>query len=194
MRATGRFGILTWLALLLAFHVSAQSTQPTLERAMTFIANTLNSRGTVSWDTTIADMAGAKYTTTNSLADVNADPSTCSLAWTNIKIESHDKTVDTYLVQLQAVSGVDVQSYSRIMASQSEWKSRVSPETYLVEIKTRTAIRGQRLSYQKDKLKTKASLPNNREGKIRFADEQTATRVADAIRQAAGLCGATSAP
>ena len=194
MRTTERFGILLWLTLLLAFHVSAQGTQPTLEPTMTFIANTLNSRGTVSWDTTVADMAGAKYTTTNSLADVNADPSTCSLAWTNIKIESHDKTVDTYLVQLQAVSGVEVKSYSRIMASQSEWKSRVSPETYLVEIKTRTAIHGQRLSYQKDKLKSKASLPNDHEAKIRFADEQTATKVADAIRQAAVLCGATSAP
>jgi hypothetical protein len=194
MRATARFGILMWLALLLAFHVSAQSTQPTLERTMTFIANTLNSRGIVSWTTTIDNMAGAKYTTTNSLAQVNADPSTCSLAWTNIKIESRYKTVDTYLVQLKDVSGIDVQSYSRIMASQSEWKSRVSPETYLVQIKTSTAIRGQRQSYQKDKLKSKASLPNDHVAKIRFADDQTATRVADAIRQAAGLCGATFRP
>jgi hypothetical protein len=48
MRATERFGILMWLALLLAFHDCAQSIQPTLERTMTFIANTLNSRGIVS--------------------------------------------------------------------------------------------------------------------------------------------------
>ena len=47
MRATERFGILVWLALLLALHVSAQSVQPTLEDTMTFIANTLNSRGIV---------------------------------------------------------------------------------------------------------------------------------------------------
>jgi hypothetical protein len=80
------------------------------------------------------------------------------------------------------------------MASQSEWKSRVLPETYLVRIKTSTEIRGGRQSYQKDKLKSKASLPNNHEAKIRFADEQTATRVADAIHQAAGLCGATFTP
>jgi hypothetical protein len=183
-----------WLALVLAFHVSAQSIQPELERTMTFIANTLNSRGIISWTTAIDNMAGAKYTTTNSLAQVNADPSTCSLAWTNTKIESGYKTVDTYLVQLQAVSSIDVQSYSRIMASQSEWKSRVSPETYMVQIKTGTAIRGQRQSYQKDKLKSKASLPNDHEAKIRFADEQTATKVANAIRQSAGLCGATFTP
>ncbi len=194
MRATERFGILMWLALLLAFHVSAQSIQPTLERAMTFIANTLNGRGIVSWTTIIDNMGGAKYTTTNSLAEVDADPSTCSLAWTNIEIESHDKTVDTYLVQLQAVSGIEVQSYSRTNASQNEWKTRFSPETYLVQIKTSTAIRGQRQSYKKDKLKSKTSLPNDHEAKIQFADEQTASRVADSIREAAGLCGATFTP
>lgn len=192
MRATERLGILIWLALLLAFRVSGQSIQPTLERTMTFIANTLNSRGIVSWTTTIDNMVGAKYKSTNSLEQVNADPSTGSLAWTNIEIEvdSHHKTVDTYLVQLQAVLDIDVQSYSRNMASEDQWKTRFSPETYLVQIRTSTAILGQRQSYQKDKLQSKTSLPNNHEAKIQFADEQTADGLAEAIRQAAGLCGA----
>jgi|SRR5271167_328178 len=97
MRATGRFSILMWLAVLLAFHVSAQSIQPTLEDTTTFISNTLNSGGIVSWTTTAHGLFGAKWTTTNNLAQVNADPSTCSLGWTNIEIESHDKTVETYL-------------------------------------------------------------------------------------------------
>jgi hypothetical protein len=191
MRATERFSVLMWLALLLAFHVSAQGIEPTLEDTTTFISNTLNSRGIVSWTATAHRMVGAKWTTTNSLAQVNADPSACSLGWTNIEIESHDKTVETYSVQLQAVSGVDVQSYSRNMASQSsEWKLGFSPDTYLVQIRTTAAIRGDRQSYHKDKLKSKASLPNDHEANIRFADEQTATRVADAIRHAASLCGA----
>ncbi len=194
MRATERFGILIWLALLLAFHVSAQSTQPTLKDTMTFIANTLNSRGIVSWTTTDQDLCGAKWTTTNSLAQVNADPSTCSLAWTNIKIQSPDKTVETYLVQLRAVAGVTVQSHSRSRASQSGDKLQFSPDTYLIQIKTTTAISGHRQSYKKDKLKSTANLPNDHAAEIQFADEQTATRVADAIRQAAGLCGATFTP
>ena len=130
MRATERLGIFMWLALLLALHVSAQSRQPTLAETMAFIADTLNSRGIVSWTTTAQAMAGAKWTTTDSLAQVNADPSTCSLAWTNIKMQSPDKTVDTYLVQLQAISVVNVQSHSRSMASQSSsgnYSSRPTP-------------------------------------------------------------------
>jgi hypothetical protein len=195
MRATERFSILMLLPLLLAFHVSAQDIQPTLEETTTFISNTLNSRGIVSWTTTAVNMAGAKWTTTNSLEQVNADPSTCSLGWTNSKIESHNRTVDTYLLRSQAVSRVDVKSYSKKVASQkSEWKLELSPDTYLVQIRTTAAIRGYRQSYYKDKLKSKASLPNDHEANIQFADEQTATRVADAIRQAAGLCGATLQP
>ncbi|MGZ4900850.1 MAG: hypothetical protein ACXV8X_14425 [Candidatus Angelobacter sp.] len=179
------------LALLLAFHISAQSIQPTLEETTTFISNTLNSRGIVSWTTTAVNMLGAKWTTTNSLARVNADPSTCSLGWTNIEIASHDKTVETYLVRLQAVSGVDVRPYSQKMASESsKWKIELSPDTYLVQIRATAAIRGDRQSYHKDKLKSKASLPNDHEANIQFADEKTATKVADAIRHAAGLCGA----
>jgi len=65
---------------------------------MTFIANTLNSRGIISWTTNIDQMAGYKYASTNSLAQVNADPSICSLAWTNVTTVSTDKTVDTYLL------------------------------------------------------------------------------------------------
>ncbi len=190
-RATERFSILVSFALLLALQVSAQSIQPTLEDTMTFIANTLNSRGSVSWTTTDQDLLGAKWTTTSSLAQVNADPSTCSLAWKNTKIQSPDKTVETYLVQLQAVSGVSVQSHSRSNASQSGDKLQFSPDTYLVQIRTTTAISGHLQSYKKEKLKSTANLPSDHAAEVQFADEQTATRVADAIRRAAGFCGAT---
>ena len=190
-RATERFSILVSIALLLALQVSAQSVKPTLEDTMTFITNTLNSRGIVSWTTTDQDLAGAKWTTTSSLAQVNADPSTCSLAWTNTKIQSPDKTVETYLVQLQAVSGVNVQSHSRSNALQNGDKLQFSPDTYLVQIRTTTAISGHLQSYKKEKLKSTANLPNDHAAEVQFADEQTATRVADAIRRAAGLCGAT---
>ena len=192
MRATERFGILVWLALFLALHVSAQDMQPTLEDTMTFIANTLNSRGNVSWTTTDQDLLGAKWTTTTSLAQVNADPSACSLAWTSIKIQYPVKTVETYLVQLRGVSGVTVQSHSRSNAAQKGGdKLRFSPDTYLLQIKTTTAISGHSQSYKQDKLKSTAKLPHDHAAEIPFADEQAATRVADAIRRAAGLCGAT---
>ena len=192
MRATERFGILVWLVLSLALHASAQNIQLTLEDTMTFIANMLSSRGIISWTTTDQALAGTKWTTTNSLAQVNADPSTCSIAWENVEMTYPDKTVVTYSVRLQAVSGVNVQSYSRSMASQSsQWKLQFSPDTYLIQIKTTSAISGHRQSYKKGKLKSTAALPNDHAADIQFADEQTATRVADAIRHAAGLCGAT---
>ena len=195
MGATERFGILVWLVLLLVLYASAQNIQSTLEDTMAFIANTLNSRGIVSWTTTGQALAGAKWTTTNSLAQVNADPSTCSIAWENVEMTYPDKTVETYLVQLQAVSGVNVQPYSRSIASQSsQWKLQFSPDTYLIQIKTTGAISGHRQSYKKGKLKSTTNLPNDHAAGIQFADEQTATRVADAIRHAAGLCGATQSP
>lgn len=194
-RATERLGILVWLVLLLALYASAQSMQSTLQDTMTYIANMLNNREIISWTTTGQAMAGAKWTTTNSLAQVNANPSTCSIAWENVEMTYPDKTVETYLVQLPAVSGVNVQSYSRSMASQSsKWKLQFSPDTYLIQIKSTKAISGHSQSYKKDKLKSTANLPNDHEADIQFADEQTATRVADAIRHAAGLCGATQSP
>ncbi len=195
MRATEKFGILVWLVLSLALYASAQNMQLTLEDTMTFIANTLSSRGIISWTTTDQALSGTKWTTTNSLAEVNADPSTCSIAWENVEMTYPDKTVVTYSVRLQAVSGVNVQSYSRSMASQSsKWKLQFSPDTYLIQIKTTSAISGHRQSYKKGKLKSTAALPNDHAADIQFADEQTATRVADAIRHAAGLCGATQSP
>jgi len=86
---------------------------------MSFTVNTLNSRGIVSWTTTLEGLFGAKYTTTNSLAQVNADPSTCSIGWTNVEMESHVKTVEIYLVQLQTVYVVDVQRYSQRWESEN---------------------------------------------------------------------------
>ena len=194
MRATERFGILVWLALLLALHVSAQSVQPTLEDTMTFIANMLNSRGIISWTTTAQDAQAP-----------NGRPPIACHRQTRIHQPVHSlgqiakstsrQDGENYLVQLQAVSGVSVQSYSRSMSSQSsQWELQFSPDTYLIQIKTTTAISGHRQSYKKDKLKSTANLPNDHAADIQFADEQTATRVADAIRHAAGLCGATQFP
>jgi hypothetical protein len=188
-----RFGTLLCVVLLLALHVSAQSKEPTLEDTMTSIANSLNTRGIVSWTTTLDGLFGAQYKTSNSLAEVNADPSTCSLGWANIEMEPPDKTVETYLLQLKTVSVVEVHPYSRTWESESDkrFEPRFSPDTYLVQIKTTSAMSGHRETYKKDQLKSKASLPNNHEANIQFADKETATRAADAVRHAGDLCGAT---
>jgi hypothetical protein len=187
IKASGRLGILAALCFVLVLQASGQDTQPTLENTMNFIASTLNNRGTISW---VTNLNGATFTTTNSLEQINADSSTCSLGWTSVDTESRNKTVQTHSVKLQTVSSVDVQSYSRSKSSR-EWEIRASPEIYLVEMKTNAPIAGHSQSYKKDKSKSHTKLPNDREAKIEFSDEQTANRVAHAIRQAASLCGKT---
>jgi len=77
------------------------------------------------------------------------------------------------------------------MLSDYEWEAEVSPETYLVDIRTTKPIAGQRQLFKKHKLKSETKLTNDREARIQFPDEQAANRVADAIRQAASFCAIT---
>jgi len=168
----------------------AQSPQSPLDQAMKSITNDLTSRGTVSWTTTAHGLLDAKWKTTNSLEQINADPSSCSLSWTSIE-EGSEKVKETYTVPLQAVLSVQVQPYSRSNPLKAEWHSEFSPETYLVGISTGKVIAGRRQLFRKGKLKSDTELPNNHEASIRFLEERTATRVAEKIRRGASLCGST---
>jgi hypothetical protein len=156
---------------------------------MNFIANALNSRGTISWTETIPDVFGASYTMNSSLTDVNADSSACSLKWTSVYTSSDDKLVETYLVNLGTVSSVGVEPYSQYRKSEFQFKFEVSPETYVLVMKTDAPPAGNRELYHKNKSKSKAKLPN--EARLLFLKEQTANTVGDRIRHAAKICGAT---
>ena len=97
MRRGGcRLGVLTAALFVLSLQVSGQGTEPPLLETMNFIANALNSRGTISWTETIPDVFGASYTINSSLTDVNANPSECSLKWTSVYTSSDDKMVGAY--------------------------------------------------------------------------------------------------
>jgi len=156
---------------------------------MDFIANALNSRGTISWTETIPDVFGASYPMNSSLTDVNANPSECSLKWTNVYTSSNDKMVEAYLVNLGTVSNVAVKPYSQYRKSDFQFKFEVSPETYVVVMKTDAPLPGNRESYHKSKLKSKKKLSN--EARLLFSDDQTANTVSDRIRHAAKICRAT---
>jgi len=168
----------------------AQSTQSSLDEAMKSITDDLTSRGTVSWTTTAHGILDAKWKTTNSLEQINADPSSCSLSWTSVE-EGSEKVRETYTVPLQAVLSVQVQPYSRSNPLKAEWDLQFSPETYLVGISTGKVIAGRRQLFKKGKLKSDTELPNNHEASIRFLEERTATRVAENIRRAASPCGSS---
>lgn len=183
-----RRGILTALWLLLVLHVSAQGTKPTLVNTMNSIANALNSRGTVSWTETLPEIFGASYTVTSSLSEVNADSSACSLRWTTVYTSSDDKLVESFLVRLEIVSSARVQSLSEYRQSQAVQKIEVSPEIYVVEMKTDAPLARHREFYHKNKLKQEKELPSDREARIIFADEQAANKVVDGIREAARSC------
>jgi hypothetical protein len=190
-RPIDRLGILTVFWFLPVFHVLGQGTDPTLVNTMNFIADALKSRGTISWTEELTDLFGARYTMTNTLSEAKADSSACSLSWTSVYTSSDDKLVETYLVKLDMVSSARAQPYSEYRQSEAEHKVEVSPETYVVEMKTDAPFVRHRELYHKSKLKTETKLPSDREARILFSDEQTANKVVDGIRQAAKSCRET---
>jgi len=182
-----RLGILTTALFALSLQLSGQSTEPTLQDTLNFIANALNSRGTVSWTETIPDVFGASYKVNSSLTDVNANPSECSLKWTSVYTTSSDgKMVETYLVHLGSVSNAGVEPSSQYRKSEFQLKFELSPETYVVVMKADATLSGNREVYHNSKLKSKKKLSN--EARLLFLDEQTANTVRDRIRQAAKIC------
>ena len=188
-RGSRRLGVLTAPLFVLVLQISSQGTEPTLQDTMNFIANALNSRGTISWTETIPDVFGASYTMNSSLIDVNANPSECSLKWTSVYTSSDDKMVETYLVNLGTVSNIGVEPYSQYRKSDFQYKFEVSPETYVVVMKTDAPLSGNRDWYHKSKLKSKKNLSN--EARLLFSDDQTANTVSNRIRHAAKICRAT---
>lgn len=187
-RPNGKLGILIAPWCLLVLHVSAQVTEPTLVNTMNLIATSLNSRGTISWTESLPEVFGARYTIRSSLTGVNADSSACSLSWTGVYTASDDKLVETYLVRLETVSSARVQLLSEYRQSQSVQKLEISPEIYVVVMNTEAPLERHRELYHKSKLKPETKLPNDREARIAFSDEQTANKVADGIRQGAQFC------
>jgi hypothetical protein len=186
-RGNRRLAVLaSWF--LLALKVSGQGTEPTLETKMKFLATAFNSQGTTSWTESIPDLFGATYTVTSSLTEVNADPSACSLSWTTVYTAADDKAIETYVVSLQSISSVGVQSYSQYRKSETTYKLEVSPETYVVVMKTEAPLAGKREFYHKNKLRPPTTLPNDREARVLFSSEQTANGAGDAIRQASKIC------
>ena len=188
-RGSCSLGVLTAPLFVLLLQVSGQGTEPTLQDTMNFIANALNSRGTISWTETIPDLFGASYTMNSSLTDVNANPSECLLKWTNIYTSSDDKMVEAYLLNLGTVSNVGVETYLQYRKSDSQFKVEVSPDTYVVLMKTDAPLPGNREWYHKSKLKSKKKLSN--EARLLFSDDQTANTFSDRIRHAAKICRAT---
>jgi len=187
MRRGGcRLGVLTAPLFVLLLQVSGQGTEPTLQDTLNFIANALNSRGIISWTETIPDVFGASYTINSSLTDVNANPSECSLKWTSVYTSSDDKMVETYLVNLGTVSNIGVEPYSQYRKSDFQFKFEVSPETYVVVMKTDAPLSGNRETYHKSKLKSQKKLSD--EARLLFSDGQTANTVSDRIRNAAKIC------
>lgn len=180
--------VLTVSWLLLVQPVLGQGTESTPANTINFIANALNSRGNISWTETMPEVFGASYTMTSSLTAVNADSSACSLSWTSVYTASKDKLIETYLVRFEMVSSVRVQPYSEYMKPEWEQKVEVSPETYVVVMNTDAPLERHRELYHNNKLKPETKLPSDREARIVFADEQTANKVADGIRQAAKSC------
>jgi len=190
-RRSCALALLTALWLLLQLQGSGQVAEPTLEDNLNFIANTLNSRGDISWTEELPDLFGASYSITNSVSDVKTDATACSMSWKNVFTSSSDKIVEMYSLRLAMVSGARVQPTSEYVRAQSVYTVTVSPETYIVLIRTEDSQARHREFYRKNKLMPEPTKPPDaHEAKVLLADEQTANRITDAIRRASQLCAA----
>jgi hypothetical protein len=160
-------GVLMILWFVLPLQISGQNTELTLQDTMNFIVNALNSRGTISWTETFeTDMLGFSFTMNSSLSDVNADSPACSLKWTSVYTSSEDRLVESYLVNLGIVSDVSVVPYSKYRKLDYQHKFEVSPETYVLLMRTDVPLAGNKELYHKNKLKSKTKLPNESEAPI----------------------------
>jgi hypothetical protein len=174
--------------ILLVLPVSGQGADSSLVSTMNFIANALNSRGAISWTETLPEVFGASYSISGSLTEVKADSSACSLGWTSVYTASNDKLIETYLVKLEMVSSARAEPYSEYRKREWVQKVEVSPETYVIVVRTDIPLERHSELYHNNKLKTEPKLPDDHEARVVFADEQTANKVADGIRQAAKSC------
>ena len=102
--------------------------------------------------------------------------------WHRDHHEPHDKLLETYLVRLESVSSARVQQLLEYRKSEFVEKLEISPQTYVVVLKSDSPLARHRELYHKKKLKPETKLPNDREAKIVFPDEQSANKVADGIR------------
>lgn len=193
-KPNARRGVLPALYMLFVLHLSAQGTQSTPVNTISSIGDALNSRGAVSWTETFPSLLGLSYQVSGNLKEVTADPSACSLKWTNVYTSSeNDKLVETVLIRLGTISSVRVQPYSTYLKSQTEYKFEVSPEIYIVEVETDAPFERHRELYHKNKLKSEPKPPSDRVARVVFANEQAANTVMDGIRQAANSCKASKA-
>jgi len=191
MRRSCALALVTALWLSLQLQGSGQVAEPTLEDSLNFIANTFNSRGNISWTEELPDLFGASYSITNSVSDVKRDATACSVSWTSVFTSSNDKLVEMSSLRLAMVSGVRVQPTSEYEQAQSVQTVTVSPETYIVLIKTDDSQARHREFYHKNQLKSETTKPPDaHEVRVLLADEQTANRITDAIRRASQLCAA----
>ena len=191
MRRSCALALLTALWLSVQLQGSGQVAEPTLEDNLNFIANTLNSRRSISWTEELPDLFGASYSITNSVSEVKTDATACSMSWKNVFTSSNDKIVEMYSLRLAMVSGVRVQPTSEYVRAQSVYAVTVSPETYIVLIRTEDSQARHREFYRKNKLMPEPTKPPDaHEAKVLLADEQTANRITDAIRRASQLCAA----
>jgi len=191
MRRSCALALLTALWLSVQLQGSGQVAEPTLEDNLNFIANTLNSRRSISWTEELPDLFGASYSITNSVSEVKTDATACSMSWKNVFTSSNDKLIEMYSLRLAMVSGVRVQPTSEYEQAHFVQTVTVSPETYIVLIRTEDSQARHREFYCKNKLKPEPTKPPDaHEAKVLLADKQTANRIKDAIRRASQLCAA----
>jgi hypothetical protein len=188
----------------------------TLASSMEFIQEKLSHQGQIRWSETKSSLAGVTYRIIDMIADVKADPATCTLTTTetidtNVDLSSagsanfggklitaddmHTHIVETGRTPFEKVKTVLVEkiedSRNKVYesANHPEISVTVTPTVFYVMLYAPSAVISAHTSTSKGNKAPVETDSNYKTNGLAFRDYETANRVAKAMIRAIELCG-----
>jgi hypothetical protein len=184
---------------------------PTLPQTMQFIQEKLSEQGQVGWAETVSNgMTGREFF---NVADVMADPATCTLYVTetiDFTVELakghtlkpgfspedlHTHTVETDTISFKQIEKITVEKEQDIAnqvyaeAAHPEITVTVTPPVFYVKLWASTVVFSEHTSITKGKQAPVEKDVTKKTGGITIRDEETANKIAKAMTHAMELCG-----
>ena len=188
---------------------------PTLRDTMQFIQEKLSEQGKFGWVISYSIQPGFTYRRFFNIADVMADPATCTLyatETTDLTIELpkggtlkpggsvtaddlHTLTIETDTISFKKIEKITVeklqdflnQSYAE--AVHPEFNVTVTPPVFYVKLWASNAVFSAHISTTKGKQAPVEKDVTSKVGGITIRDEETANKLAKAMTHAMELCG-----
>jgi hypothetical protein len=188
---------------------------PTLAATMQFIQEKLSEQGQVGWAETKSNNPGFNFRNFVNVADVMADPATCTLYTTetveyNVDFPSgkvlkpggpvtaddlHTHTVETDTIPFKQVEKItvekklDLEYQALAEAAHPEITVTVTPPVFYVKFWASSAVFSVHASYTKGNHAPVEMAVTSKTDGITIRDEETANKIAKAMTHAMELCG-----